>query len=236
MTAQARHGDGQAANSKAGSANTLSMEDLIKEHPELRAVYDRMMRQSIIELYGSALTSLGLPADKLTQLEGLLADLRFSQNDAREAALAAGLQPGTPGFVEAMRQAQDGDRQQILALIGSQGWAQLQKAQFTNGYQNQINSTYAPALQASGVPLNSDQSQALVQAMYDILLPTVNAAARDPSYRVADPQTGLSPSDRDLIGRASQVLSAEQVAVMKQKISDDNRLHAVVGSARLIMH
>ncbi|HEX3728686.1 MAG TPA: hypothetical protein VHV47_02700, partial [Opitutaceae bacterium] len=99
----------------------------------------------------------------------------------------------------------------------------------------EIDSTLAPGFQAAGVPLNNDQSQALVQAMNAVRNPQVNAAARDPSFREIDPQTGLSPSDQGVINRASQGLSMEQVAILKQEFSDGNQVHALIGSGRLTM-
>ena len=81
--------------------------------------------------------------------------------------------------------------------------------------QNQVMSTYAPDFADAGVPLNAQQAAGLTQAMADANYGGKDTSSRPANYNIPDPTTGLSPHDDRIIAAASQVLTPDQVQVLK---------------------
>lgn len=218
--------DGAGRNG-ASHAGVISYSNIAKEHPEFAAIRDRETRRMILRQYGDAFAALNLPPDKLAQLKNLLVERQMSSEDAQEAARAAGLQPGTPAFAQAVAEAYNDMQQSIVALIGQDGQNALQQAQLAATIKNfQIANTYAPDFLDAGVALTSDQAQGLAQ----VLASTTNTppGLTPGGYHQPDPQTWLSQADQDTLTRASQVLSPAQLNVLKTDLAEQNQRNAIM--------
>jgi hypothetical protein len=212
-----------AANASAAGANGTSdsgpvvihIGDILRDHPEYAALYAKQLRRDINRMYGTSLDRLNLPPDQLAHLKDLLVERQMDSIDAQGAATAAGLKQGTPDFRAAMQQATQGVEQQLTAILGSNADSTLTQLQVQNTMQNQVMSGYAPDFADAGVPLNAEQAAGLTQAMADANYGGKDLSTRPANYNIPDPATGLSPHDDRIIAAASQVLTPEQVQVLK---------------------
>jgi hypothetical protein len=218
LTAQDRAASSQPTGG-AANRRLISTSDIAREFPEYAELQKKQMRRSILHQYGDALATLNLPPDQLAQLKDLLAGRVFQNDDPR----LAGLEPGTPAYVQARREASQSISQQIDALIGPDGQRKLQNAAMLSTAQTQIANTYAPDFQDGGVPLSPEQTSSLAQ-----LMNPMNGAGRGPGMNQADPTTGLTPADDALIEQAAQVLSPAQVAILKSDRVDQNKMNAIM--------
>jgi hypothetical protein len=199
----------------SGGPRVIHIGDILKDHPEYAALYAKQLRRDINRTYGTSLDRLNLPPDQLAHLKDLLVERQMDSIDAQGAAEAAGLKQGTPDFRAAMQQATQGVEQQLSAILGSNADNTLVQLQVQNGMQSQVMSTYAPDFADAGVPLNAQQAAGLTQAMADANYGGKDTSSRPANYNIPDPTTGLSPHDDRIIAAASQVLTPEQVQVLK---------------------
>lgn len=235
--AEARRRSAAAPGAASGAAGqgggagsvVIRMSDVLRDHPELAASQERERQRMILRMYGEAIAGLNLSPEKLAQLRKLLVDRNESQQDAAEAARAAGIQPGSPAYGQAMRQAYADVQQQIVALIGTDGVAALEQGQQLQMYRNQVENTYAPDLLEAGLGLTAEQQSGLAQALQSINAPS-NPGFRTPGYRQADAETGLSPADQDVLAKAAEILSPAQVDIIKADLADQNQRNAVMQS------
>jgi len=172
-------------------------------------LYAKDIRRNLVRMYGDGLNQLVLPPGQLAKLKDLLVEQQMSSLDAQQAAEAAGLARGSSAWQAAMRQASQDVQQDITALLGPDGQKTLQQLGSQNGYRNQIQNSFAPDFTDAGVPLSSDQSDRLAQAMAG---PT---GRTPPGYNDPDPSTGLTPRQEQVLMAAAQVLTPAQWQIFK---------------------
>jgi hypothetical protein len=214
-TAAAKAPTAAATGASDSGPIVIHIGDILRDHPEYTALYAKQLRRDINRMYGSTLNRLNLPPDQLTHLKDLLVERQMDSIDAQGAAEAAGLKQGTPDFRAAMQQATQGVEQQLTAILGSNADNTLAQLQVQNTMQNQVMSSYAPDFADAGVPLNAEQAAGLTQAMADANYGGKDTSTRPANYNIPDPATGLSPHDDRIIAAASQVLTPEQLQVLK---------------------
>ncbi len=207
-----------AAPATANVARAARMLDLQRD-PAYQALEKKQLRRFMLRQYGDALASLNLPPDQLAQLKDLMASRVFSGGDPR----LAGLEQGSPAYMQAMRAASQAVNQQIDALIGPEGQRKLQDAQMLTTAQNQVNTNYAPDFAEGGVPLTPEQTTGLAQ-----LLNPRNLVGRGPAANQPDPETWLTPRDQKLLEQAAQVLSPAQLEILKGDRAEQNQRQALM--------
>jgi len=216
-----------AARSQS-APNVIRYSDIVRDHPEFAALRQKDTLRNVVRQYGDAIATLNLPADKAAQLKNLLVERQLSQQDAREAAEAAGLKPGSPEFAQATAQAYQEVQQQITDLVGKDGMAALQQASMISGMKTMVTYTYAPDFADAGIPLTSEQETSLAVALNPANAMRNNPNARDPSYRQPDPDTWLSPADQQTIAKAAQTLSPAQLEIFKTDLAEQNHRNAIM--------
>ena len=90
----------------------------MKDHPEYAPIFNRQTRRNVLRNFGPGIAALNLPPEQAAKLKDLLVERELSANDAQQAAEAAGLARGSPGYRDAVRQAQAGVDQEVTALHG----------------------------------------------------------------------------------------------------------------------
>jgi hypothetical protein len=211
-----------------GDARIIHLTDIMKDHPEYAALYAKDMRRNITRMYGDSLTKLNLSSEKVTKLKDLLAEQQMGNMDAQQAAEAAGMTRGSPEWVEAMKQAHQSVQQDIDALVGPNSGPTLQRLQADAGFQNQVQSNFAPDFADAGLTLSADQSRAVVQALSDTSYAGKDESGRPANYNTVDPTTGLSPHDQKIIDEAAQTLTPDQVQILKTHQIEKNQQGAVM--------
>jgi hypothetical protein len=211
-----------------GVVDLAHLGDIVKDHPEYAALYAKLTRRSIERMYGVTLSSLNLPSKQLSQLVDLLAERQMSSRDALQVTKAAGLAQGSPDWQNAMTQATQDVDQQIAAILGNNGGPTLTQLQVRAGAQYQTDNTFAPDFMYAGVPLSSQQSSGLVQAIAGASYAGKDLSTRPAGYNTIDPTTGLTPHDNAILTSAARVLSPPQVQILKNDQIERHQYNAIV--------
>src|SRR6185312_3808883 len=215
---------------RSGSAKgtmVIRFSDIIKDHPEAAALRERQVRRSITILYGDAIASLRLPPDKAAALTKLLVEQQFSQQDAQDAAQAAGIRPDSREYGQAMTQALADKHQQMLDLIGETGVAALGQASQISGWKSTVQNTYGMDLAAAGVPLDPGQMASLAQIWGDSRQYPGSTPPGVNSFQ-PDSATWLSPIDHVVLNRSAAILSGPQLEALKSSIAAGNQENALM--------
>jgi hypothetical protein len=231
-------GDPQGDHPQAG-AKVVHISDIIKDHPEYAAIYERQMRRNVDRMYGNGLNALNLTPDQLSQLKNLLTERQMGNIDAQQAAEASGLVQGSPAWQAAMTQASQDVEGQIAALLGSNGDALLEQLRARMSIQNQVQNSYSPDFADAGLSLTADQENGLIQAMADANYSGKDTSTRPANYNIPDPTSWLSPHDDRIINNASQLLSPAQIQLLSTDQMENEQMSAIMkqyssGGARVM--
>jgi hypothetical protein len=229
--AQLTQDPNSSPNSQAnGGGNVVHISQILKEHPEYLAIYEKQTRRNIDRMYGSGLATLGLPSDQLARLKNLLVERQMGVVDADQVAQAAGLVPGTPAWQAAMQQASQDLDGQIQSIMGSNAEATLAQLRTRQYIQNQVQNSYAPDFADAGAPLSPEQTNGLIQAMADANYSGKDISTRPANYNITDPTTGLSPHDDRIITSATPVLTPAQVQLLSKDQAENEQIAAIMKS------
>jgi hypothetical protein len=205
----------------------VHISDIIREHPEYEALYEKRIRRNIDRMYGNGLNSLNLTPDQLSQLKNLLAERQMADNDAGQAAEAAGLQPGSAAWHAAMTQASADVEHQLSSILGSNADALLAQLQMKASIQMQVQNTYAPDFADAGIALTPEEANGLAQAMADANYTGKDTSTRPPNYNVPDPTTNLSLHDNRIIANAAPILTPAQIQLLTTDQAENEQLSAI---------
>jgi hypothetical protein len=190
----------------------------LRKDPAYAPIMHRQQLREISREYGDVFASLNLPPDKLAQLKNLMIDRLNAPADARDAAQNSGLNGAD--INQAAEQAVSGVNDDIKALVGADGYDELQAAQQTMGERNMIQLQVGVDLSAAGVPLSGSQTLALAQIYADARNPAKNPALAAATQLAADPAAGLAAINQAILDRATQMLSPAQLPILQQSLSD----------------
>ena len=216
------------AASPSGSApKIVHLTDIMKDHPEYVALYAKQARRNIDRMYGDGLNTLNLAPAQLLQLKNLLAERQMNNIDAQGAAEAAGLERGTPAWQDAMKAAAQDTEQQIGAILGPNATSTLDILQARGSFQAQVETNYKSDFVDAGVPLSSDQSNAVIQALSDANYTGRDLSTRPAGYNDPDPATGLTPHESRILEAVSHVLNPAQLQIARTDLVE-NRLNTTI--------
>jgi hypothetical protein len=206
------------ARAAAGLDSGPTAADIDPAYAELRR---RNQRRIIQERYGDLFVRLNLPGEQLEQLKRLLLELdrptRPDSGGASGSASHAGLQPRTQAEVH----------HDIYTLLGYDGYQAFDR------YTRELLSVrplvrqFAHDAADSGHPLSAEQREELARTMFDVLDTQTNPLAVQPGADVPNPSTGLSPLDDLILSRAGEVLSGEQLVLLRQFRIDERQALAI---------
>jgi hypothetical protein len=225
---QAGASSAKSASDDSEGTKTIHIGDIIKEHPEFAEVWAAQQRRNTLRQFGPALAKLNLPPERLAKLKALLVERGMSSYDAQQAAEAAGLKQGTPGWRDAMTQATAAAEQDITNLMGTNGTSFVQRLQAQANFQNQVENTYAPDFADQGAALSSEQAAALAQAMSDANYAGKSTADRPANYNQVDPTTGLTPHESRVLQSAAASLTPAQIEIYKADLLQSRQQAAIM--------
>jgi RNA polymerase sigma factor (sigma-70 family) len=194
-----------------------SFGELMKD-PEYAAVWRKRQLRTVLKQYGDALSGLNLPSEKLAKLKDLMVLETEIDEDAKDAASAAGLTG--ENLRKAVRQARNGVHEEIRALLGDQATTQLAREALAGPHKRQIEDTFAIDLKVSGIALSPEQVTALALGFRDVV------RTFEPKDRLADPpdlRTGLTPVQQALLDRYAQHLTPAQLQVTRTFFIEESK-------------
>jgi hypothetical protein len=206
----------------------VHISDIIKDHPEYAALYERQMRRNIDREYGNGLNALNLTPDQVSQLKSLLTEKQMGNIDAQRAAETAGLVQGSAEWQAAMTQASQDVEGQIQAIMGSNADALLDQMRARTGIQYQVQNSYSPDFSDAGIPLTPEQASGLINAMADANYSGKDTSTRPANYNIPDPTSGLSPHDDRIISNAAQVLTPAQIQLLTTDQMQNWQMQAIM--------
>ncbi|HWA08873.1 MAG TPA: hypothetical protein VG838_05330 [Opitutaceae bacterium] len=221
-----------ATRTAANAPKVIHIADVMKDHPEYVPLYVKQMRRNVDRMYGDGLDTLNLPPDQLARLKDLLTEKQMNNVDAQGAADAAGLVRDSPEWKEAMKQAAQETEQQIAAIVGPNANSTLDILQARGNFQVQVESNYKMDFVNAGVPLSSEQSSALVQALSDTNYGGRDLSTRPAGYNDPDPVTGITPHEARIIDLASHSLTPAQLEIVKADLVENRRTSAIMNEYR----
>jgi len=207
---------------------TLHTSDIARDHPEYAAIVAWQNRRGTLQQLGPGLAKLNLPPEQLAKLKDLLVERQASANDAQQAAVAAGMPPGSPGWQDAVKQAQAGVDQEITSVVGTDGSKFVNQLQLQANFTNTVQNSFAPDFEDAGVALSPDQTSALARAMADANYSGKDISLRPPNYNNVDPETQLSPHDDRILAAAAQSLTPAQVDILKADMIQARQKSAIL--------
>jgi RNA polymerase sigma factor (sigma-70 family) len=220
-----------AANPSANGAKILHIKDIIRDHPEYEALMRKDLRRSTLRMYGRAVAALNLAQNQATQLKELLVERELASDDAREAAVQAGLKWDSKNAGKVLSEATKDLNQAITSLIGADGVEKLEGLKATNFYGsvNQVDE-YALDMADAGASLSVEQAQTLSQWLREVANPDRNPDAGAPGFNDVDPSTWQSPLDQQFYAKAAAILTPTQLQVLKASRSENNQRQAIIRS------
>ena len=219
------------ANPSADGAKILHIKDIIRDHPEYEALMRKDSRRSTLRMYGRAIAALNLAPNQAIQLKELLVERELASDDAREAAVQAGLKWDSKNSGKVLSEATKDLNQAITSLIGADGVEKLEGLKATNFYGsvNQVDE-YALDMADAGASLSVEQAQALSQWLCEVANPDKNPDAGEPGYNDVDHSTWQSPLDQQFYAKAATILTPTQLQVLKASRSENNQRQAIIRS------
>lgn len=202
-----------AATSNRPAPVRISLDDM-RSDPAFANAWKHMQLRSIQRQYGDAIAGMKLSPDTEAKLRSLLVERNEQMADARESAGSQSLTP--KDMFAAEQSAMQDATSQIKALIGEDGYAQLQQATQVSGMKMMVTQNIGMDLAAAGVPLNAQQTYSVAQAYA--------TAFRTPGMSTdPDPATGLTPRNLAVYNTIAPSLSPEQLSAAKDSLLSEQQ-------------
>ena len=183
--------------------------------------FGKLERRRIISRYNILLTALKIPQDKLVPLEDLLVERAIIRRRTAHQIRNAGGKSSSPESIAAVGQATDDVDARIEKLVGGDVAQSLKEWNsavylFGNAPDGMV-AQDAVTLNDAGFELSSDQlvKLALIRHEVYVLNPEAASATLASSSDKVDTKVGLTGLEEKLLKREAEVLSAEEIAVLR---------------------
>jgi hypothetical protein len=177
--------------------------------------FQKLERRRIISRYNILLTALKIPQDKLVPLEDLLVERAITGRRITHQIRNAGGKLSSSDSIAAIGQATDDVDARIEKLVGSDVSKKLKEwngaiYMFGNAPDGAV-AQDAVTLNDAGFALSSDQLVKLALIRDEVYAPNPDASS---GGRI-DAKSGLTGLEEKLLKRETEVLSTEEVAVLR---------------------
>lgn len=169
----------------------------------------RQLRRIVQERYGELFDRLGLSPATLEQLKRLLVEL--------ENATIWAPDPGADGAATdaASRRTAADIHADIYDLLGYDAYMAFDRYGRELTLARPLVRRFAIDAADAGHPLSAAQQSALSRIVFEVTDSQTNADAVKPGAHVPDAATGLTPIDQQLLARAADVLSSNQLDLFR---------------------
>jgi hypothetical protein len=192
---------------------------LVQQDPEYKALEaKRNLRFMGVNPGASrAIASLGLPPDKEAMLRQLVADQLRKPQEARQAAIAAGAAPNSREAMMAGASVSQEINREMRDLLGPDGMKEYLSAVNLQNLADMVRNNVGSALDQAGFDLTDQEAMAMAKLQ--------SAPQRAPQRGAStDPQTGLNLLQQRLLDEASQVLSPDEVAAIRDSYAQRGQM------------
>jgi len=205
------------------SASTISLNEIVKAHPEMAGELEKVMEQSAITPFGDLFSEIDLPPDVLAKVKETLRLHMLSLMDVSEVTKAVGLTPGTPGYSEAYTQTNDEFESRLKHLMGDEKFELLKTLPAIEKIKNRIDTSYASDFQDIGEPLTRAQTITLAKEINEI--DTTSSS----NLQQSNSASGLpaNNSDAAIQENLKSVLSPAQIEIVVRHRAQENVLRTL---------
>jgi hypothetical protein len=198
--------------------------------------YRKLERRRIISRYNILITALKIPHDKLVPLEDLLVERAITGRRIAHQIRNAGRNSSSPESIAAVGRATDDVDARIEKLVGASVAKNLKEWNsavylFGNAPDGTV-AQDAVTLNDAGFELSSDQLVKLALIRHEVSVSTPEVPLGDK----VDAKAGLTALEERLLKREAEVLSPEEIAVLRDWAVETHRARAVLEALRAKYH
>jgi hypothetical protein len=198
--------------------------------------YEKLERRRIISRYNILLAALKIPHDKLVPLEDLLVERAITGRRITHKILDGGGKLSSPESIAAIGRTTDDVDDRIEKLVGGDVARSLKEWNsavylFGNAPDGTV-AQDAVTLSDAGFELSSDQlvKLALIRHEVYVLNPEVSSGDK------IDAKAGLTRLEEKLLKREAEVLSSEEIAVLRNWAIEAHHARAAMEALRATYH
>jgi hypothetical protein len=201
--------------------------------------YRKLERRRIISRYNILLSALRIPHEKLAPLEDLLVERAISSRRISHQIRNAGGSSSSPESIAAVSLATDDVDARIKTLVGvdvAQRLKEWNSAVYLFG--NAPDGTVAQdavTLNDAGFELSSDQLVKLALIRHEVYVLNPEGASASPGEK-DDSKAGLTGLEERLLKREAEVLSPEEIAVLRNWAIEAHKARSALDTLRAKYH
>jgi hypothetical protein len=201
--------------------------------------YQKLERRRIIARYGILVTALKVPPGEQAELEDLLVERAIAARRIIRQIRNAGGKQGSPEAIAAVSKTTDAIDARIEKLVGADAAQSLKEWNsavylFGNAPDGAV-AQDAVTLKDAGFELSTEQLVRLALIRHEVLVLNPEAASGLLGAKI-DPKTGLTGPEDKLLKREAEVLSADEIAVLRNWATEEHRARAVLQAIRAEYH
>jgi hypothetical protein len=201
--------------------------------------FRKLERRRILSRYNILLSALPVPQGKRAALEDLLVERAIASRRVVHEQRVAGRKFDSPEAIAAVAGATDGLDAKINDLVGADIAGKLRE--WNTAIYSYGNAPDGPVAQDAvtlsdaGFEVTSDQLVKLALIRYEVYV--LNPGPRPASAAEAvDPATGLTAQETRLLEREAEVLSKDEVAVLRNWSIEEHRARRAADAIRSTFH
>jgi hypothetical protein len=207
--------------------------------PVWEPFFRSLERRRVLSRYNLLLAALAIPRDKLAPLEDLLVERAIASRKIVHQLRSAGKRADSPDSIAAVSQATDEVDARIEKVVGGEVARKLKE--WNSAIYSYGNIPDGPVaqdavtLREAGFELSTDQLVKLALIRYEV---TVLSPEARPGSKgdLIDPNTGITPLEMRLFAREADVLSADEVAVLRKWTTEEHRARAALDALKAKFH
>jgi hypothetical protein len=198
--------------------------------------YRKLERRRIISRYNILIAALRIPHDKLVPLEDLLVERAITSRRIAHQIRNAGGNSSSPESIAAVGQATDDVDARIDKLVGGNVAKSLKEWNsavylFGNAPDGTV-AQDAVTLNDAGFELSSDQLVKLALIRHEVYVLNTEGSSGDK----VDAKSGLTLLEEKLLRREAEVLSPEEIVVLRDWAIETHHARAVLEALRAKYH
>jgi hypothetical protein len=210
----------------------------VETDPVWQPFFRKLEWRRVMSRYRILLSAFHFPPDKLATLQDLLVERAIETRRISRRERVEARRPATPDF-SGDDHATDGIDAKIEALIGPDGARAIKE--WNSAVYSYGNAPDGPVAQDAvtladaGFNVTNDQLVRLALIRYEVHSqnPELPPAPGEPKL---DPKTGLTPQEEKLLAREGEVLSPEEITVLRNWAAEEHRARAALEALRAKYH
>jgi hypothetical protein len=227
------------SRSVPASGNIDKFNAEVDSDPVWEPFFRKLERRRVLSRYDILLTALKIPQDKLAPLQELLVERAITTRYIVHQLRNGGQKFNSPEVIAAVSHATEEVGAKITKLIGGDLANKLKEwnsAIYSYGsVPDGPVAQDAVTLKEAGFELSTDQLVMLALIRYEVYVLNPEARSGSGADQV-DPKTGLSHLEEQLSVRQAEVLSADEIAVLRNWAIEEHKAKAALDVIRAKYH